>query len=40
MRIRVLWKFNKAEIENILERMERLKSLVGIALEMDHLCVQ
>jgi hypothetical protein len=31
------WNFNKAEIAEILARMERLKSLVSIALEMDHL---
>jgi hypothetical protein len=37
---RVVWKFNKAEVERIFERMERLKSLVSIALEMDHLYVQ
>ena len=34
---RLLWKFNKAEVTSILGRMERLKSLVAIALEMDHL---
>jgi hypothetical protein len=34
---RLLWKFSKAEIAGILERMERLKSLVSVALEMDHL---
>ena len=30
-------KSTKKEIENILSRIERLKSLVQIALEMDHL---
>jgi hypothetical protein len=31
------WKFEKEEIANILNRMERLKSLIEIALQMDHL---
>lgn len=34
---RLLWKFGKAEVASILLRMERLKSLISIALEMDHL---
>jgi hypothetical protein len=34
---RLLWKFSKEEVARILARMERLKSLVNIALEMDHL---
>ncbi|KAH7111796.1 hypothetical protein B0J11DRAFT_190031 [Dendryphion nanum] len=33
----LLWKFRKEEIASILGRMERLKSLVEIALQMDHL---
>ncbi|KAF1811510.1 hypothetical protein P152DRAFT_58387 [Eremomyces bilateralis CBS 781.70] len=33
----VLWKFIKAEVASILSRLERLKSLVSISLEMDHL---
>lgn len=33
---RLLWKFSKEEVASILTRMERLKSLVSIALEMDH----
>lgn len=33
----LVWKFNKAEVADILARMERLKSLLSIALEMDHL---
>jgi hypothetical protein len=33
---RLLWKFNKEEVASILARMERLKGLVSIALEMDH----
>ena len=31
------WKFIKDEVAGILARMERLKSIVSIALEMDHL---
>jgi hypothetical protein len=31
------WKFNKEEVASILSRIERLKSLVQIALQMDHL---
>lgn len=31
------WKFHKTEVENILSRIERLKVLTQIALEMDHL---
>jgi hypothetical protein len=34
---RLLWKFRKEEVASILARIERLKSLVNIALEMDHL---
>lgn len=34
---RLLWNFKKEEVVNILARMERLKSLVSIALENDHL---
>jgi hypothetical protein len=34
---RLLWKFKKEEIGVILARMERLKSLVNIALQVDHL---
>jgi F0F1-type ATP synthase delta subunit len=37
VKMRLLWKFSKEEIASILSRMERLKSLVNIALEMDHL---
>jgi hypothetical protein len=33
---RLLWKFKKEEVVSILARMERLKSVVIIALEMDH----
>lgn len=35
----LLWTFNKGEATEILERIERLKSLIMIALEMDHLWV-
>jgi hypothetical protein len=34
---RLLWKFSKEEVKSILARIERLKSIVIIALEMDHL---
>jgi hypothetical protein len=34
---RLLWNFKKEEVASILARMERLKSLVSIALENDHL---
>jgi hypothetical protein len=33
----LVWKFKKEEIAGILDRIERLKSLVEIALQMDHL---
>jgi hypothetical protein len=36
---RLLWRFNKEEAASVLVRMERLKSLVSIALEMDHMQV-
>ncbi|OCK92309.1 ankyrin, partial [Cenococcum geophilum 1.58] len=32
----LVWKFKKEEIASILARMERLKTLVEIALQMDH----
>ena len=34
-----VWKFKKEEIASILGRMERLKTLVEVALQMDHLSV-
>ena len=34
-----MWKFKKEEIASILGRMERLKTLVEVALQMDHLSV-
>jgi hypothetical protein len=33
----LVWKFKKDEVEQIIRSMERLKTLVIIALEMDHL---
>ena len=33
----LLWKFRKEEVKGLLSRMEHLKTLVQIALEMDHL---
>jgi hypothetical protein len=33
----LVWKFKKEEIASILERIERLKTLVEIALQIDHL---
>ncbi|MCJ1471189.1 hypothetical protein MMC07_009837, partial [Pseudocyphellaria aurata] len=32
----LMWKFTKEEVTNMLARMERLKTLVQVALEMDH----
>jgi hypothetical protein len=31
------WKFSKDDVNSILAKTERLKSLISIALEMDHL---
>ena len=33
----LVWKFKKGEIASILQRIERLKTLVEIALHIDHL---
>ncbi|PSN59250.1 hypothetical protein BS50DRAFT_658884 [Corynespora cassiicola Philippines] len=33
----LVWKFKKQEVDGFLGQTERLKSLVGIALELDHL---
>jgi hypothetical protein len=33
----LMWKFKKEEIVGILARMERLKTLVEIALQIDYL---
>lgn len=35
----LMWKFSKEEVTSILGRIERLKTLVGVALQMDHLLV-
>jgi hypothetical protein len=34
---RLLWNFKKEEVASIMASMERVKSLVSIALENDHL---
>lgn len=34
---RIAWKFVKDDVKEVLERMERLKSLIIIALQEDHL---
>jgi hypothetical protein len=34
---RLLWKFDKREVANMQASMERLKSLISIALQLDHL---
>lgn len=33
----LIWEFKKEEIASILGRMERLKTLVQVALQIDHL---
>jgi hypothetical protein len=33
---RITWPFTKKEIEHILARMERLKSLLNVALDVDR----
>ena len=35
----LVWRFKKEEIASILGRMERLKTLVEVVLQMDHLSV-
>ena len=37
VKARLSWRFSKVEVAEILARMERLKSVINIALEMDHL---
>jgi hypothetical protein len=37
LRQTLIWKFKKEELDRILGTMERLKTLVGVALQMDHL---
>ena len=32
----LVWKFNKEEVNSLLSQIERVKSLVLIALELDH----
>jgi hypothetical protein len=32
----LIWKFKKEEIAGFLERIERLKTLVSVALQLDH----
>jgi hypothetical protein len=34
---RLVWNFTKTEVSQIFSRMERLKSLITLALEKDHL---
>ncbi|KAM0717822.1 hypothetical protein Q7P37_006154 [Cladosporium fusiforme] len=34
---KLVWKHVKEDINGVLSQMERLKSLIGIALEMDHM---
>jgi hypothetical protein len=36
---RITWKFSKEEVVELLSQMERVKTLVGIALEIDHMFV-
>lgn len=33
------WKFSKEEVVDLLSQIERVKTLVGIALEIDHVFV-
>lgn len=35
----LMWRFSKEEVTSILSRIERLKSLIQIALQFDHLYV-
>ncbi|KAL9080321.1 MAG: hypothetical protein Q9157_000908 [Trypethelium eluteriae] len=35
----LVWRFKKEEIASIVSRMERLKTLIEVALQMDHLLV-
>lgn len=35
----LVWKFTKEEVMGIISRIERLKTLVQVALQMDHLWV-
>jgi uncharacterized protein YlbG (UPF0298 family) len=33
----LLWKFTKTEVVDILGKLERFKSLINVALDMDHM---
>ena len=33
----LLWKFTKIEVVDILGKLERFKSLINVALDMDHM---
>jgi len=37
LRRMLVWKFSKEEVASLLDRVERLKTLIGTALELDHL---
>ena len=37
IRSAIVWKLDKAEVNDIISKIERFKSLIQIALEMDHL---
>jgi hypothetical protein len=37
VRRRLMWRFRKEEVADVLARMKRLKSHVNFALEIDHL---
>jgi hypothetical protein len=36
---RMLWVFNKRDVQDLVAKMERLKTLISVALQMDHLLV-
>ncbi len=36
MKQRLLWKFSKESVEDALKKIERIKSLVIIAVQHDH----
>ena len=37
LKAKLLWKFKKRDVKEIFDQMERLKSLIIIALERDYL---
>jgi hypothetical protein len=37
LRRALTWKFNKADIQGIISKIERIKTLVSLALTLDHL---